>query len=469
METGPDIVVVGGGVAGIAAANRAAQLGLKVTLVEKAVIGGMHATWGGIASKAMIDAVHLFRRARDGHEMGVEGSVSLNWKKMQQHRERACAQVSKFNEIALSRNGVKVVHGGGRLLSTTKVEVSPPNAGTDMIAAKHIVLATGSSPSTILSVPLGGPVVDSEGALKLDNPPANLLIVGGGAVGVELATVFCLLGSRVTLVEMMPTLLPGEEREAGDFVSKSLQKEGVQVLVGSKVIGTDMTGDGVRAELETPQGRNTIMTEKILMAVGRRPNVDSEGLSAVGVETTKKGIAVNSRMQTTVPNIYAAGDVVDAPERQLLVNVAIREGKVAAENAAGGNETANYDAIPRCVFTIPEVASIGLTEQQAKEKGLRPTVTKASYYCPRGGASGETEGTIKIVTGSDERIVGGMIVGANASELISQLVMAMAKGTKPREIAEMMYPSPSFSEVVWNTMGMVGKEQTFGLTKQGGN
>jgi dihydrolipoamide dehydrogenase len=468
LETESDTVVVGGGVAGIAAAIRAAQLGLKVALVEKATIGGMHATWGGIASKAMIDAVHLFRRVRDGDGMGIEGSASLSWKKMQQHRDRACAQVSKFNEVALSRNGVRVLHGICKLLSPTKLEISLASSRTEGISAENVIVATGSSPSTIPRVPLGGPIVDSEGALRLDSPPASLLIVGGGAVGVELATIFRLSGSKVTLVEMMPTLLPGEEPEAGDFVARSLQKEGVQVLVGSRVIGTETTGSDVNAELDTPQGRTAVTAEKVLMAVGRQPNIDADALAVAGVKTTRRGIVVNSRMQTTAPSIYAAGDVVDALGRQQLVNVAIREGKVAAENVAGGNKIMNYDIVPRCVFTIPEVASIGLTEHQAQEKGLKTTVTKASYYCPRGGASGETEGIIKIITDSDERIIGGVIVGANASELISQLAMAMTKGTKPREIAEMMYPSPSFSEVVWNTMSMVGEEQTFGLTKPRG-
>jgi dihydrolipoamide dehydrogenase len=465
LETEFDTVIVGGGVSGIAAAIRAAQLGLRVALVEKKTIGGTHATWGGIASKAMIDAVHLFRRVRDGDGMGIEGSISLNWKKMQQHRDRACAQVSKFNEIALSRNGVRVLRGICRLLSPTKLEVSFASGGTENISAKNIVAATGSSPSTIPAAPLGGPIVDSEGALRLDNPPVSLLIVGGGAVGAELATIFSLSGSRVTLVEMMSTLLPGEEPEAGDFIARSLQKEGTQVLVGSRVIGTETTGSDVKVALDTPQGRTTVIAEKVLMAVGRQPNIDAEALAAAGVKTTRRGIVVNSGMQTTAPSIYAVGDVVDAPGRQLLVNVAIKEGKVAAENVAGGNKIMSYDVIPRCVFTIPEVASIGMTEHQAQEKGLRATMTKASYYCPRGGASGETEGIIKIITDSDERVIGGVIVGANASELISQLAIAITKGTKPREIAEMMYPSPSFSEVVWNTMGMVGEEQTFGLTK----
>lgn len=450
MEKEFDVVVVGGGVAGIAAAIRAAQLGLKIALVEKATIGGTHATWGGIASKAMIDVVHLFRRAGDGGGMGIEGSISLNWKKMQQHRERACEQVSKFNEIALSRNGVIVLHGSCRLLSPTKLEVSLVSGGKENLSTKYVTLATGSSPSTIPRVPLGGPIVVSEGALKLNSPPVSLLIVGGGAVGVELATVFRLLGSTITLVEMMPALLPGEEPEAGDLAAKSLKKEGVQVLVRSKVVGTKTTGGDVKVELDTPQGRTAVIAERVLMAIGRRPNIDPEALAAAGVKSTRRGI------------------VVDAPGKQLLVNVAIKEGKVAAENAAGGNETMNYGVVPRCVFTIPEVASVGLTEHQAQEKGLELTVTKASYYCPRGGASGETEGAIKIITGNDGSIFGAMIVGANASELISQVAIAMTKGMKPHGISEMMYPSPSFSEAIWNTMGMVGKKQTFGLTRPGG-
>lgn len=378
---------------------------------------------------------------------------------LQKHRARVSSQVLRFNELALKKRGVTIIYGNGELASRREVTIWQEKEAK-RIHVEKILIATGSESVSIPSIPFGKGILTSDDALQLAEVPKSILIIGGGAVGLEFATVFSLLGAKVMIDEVLPRLLPNEEPDVGDFIQKRLEKDGIQVMVGSKVVGVRGKEKSVEVVVDTTAGQNTEDVETVLMAVGRRPCVDPEKLERVGIKTTKKGIVVNERMQTSIPNIYAAGDVVG---KHLLLNVAMPEEKTAADNIAGRHKVMDYTAVPRCVFTLPEVAAVGLTEEQARKEMEDGTVVTDPFFSPRAAGAGEVEGFIKIVCNSDGMIVGATIVGAHASEIIFPLSMALDKKISARELAEMFYPSPTFSEVLMNAVGKVGGQAIFGI------
>jgi dihydrolipoamide dehydrogenase len=455
MKEVRDIIIIGGGVAGITAAIRSAQNGLNVTLVEKEKIGGVHVNWGGIPTKSLLSIVEIIRRVRDSKRLGLVGEVSIDWEVLQKHRIRVCSQIVRFNELALKNNGVEVIYGEGELVSPSEVRVLSKEGRS--LETQHVLLAMGSHNITIPGIPLGRNILDSDQAIQLKKLPESILIIGGGAVGLEFATIFTLLGSRVIIVELLQRLLPNEEQDVGVFIEKRLEKEGVQILVKSKVIKVEESENGVKVNIDTPKGERIESVEKVLMAVGRKPNIDTDKLNALQVKTNRQGIIVNDRMQTTVPNVYAAGDVIG---KHLLLNVAMKEAKVAAGNIAGGDEKIDYNGVPRCVFTIPEIATVGVTEHQTKEKVI---VVKDPFFSPRAAGAGEVEGFIKIIAKQDGTIIGAIIVGAHASELIQPLSQAVRKRTNALELADSFYPSPTFSEAVMNVLGKVEGKAIFGF------
>jgi len=455
-----DLIVVGGGVAGIAAAMRVAKSGLKVALIEKEVIGGVHVNWGGIPTKALISAAETSKKVRYGKRLGIIGKVEIDWDLLQKHRRAIVTQILNFNLLALKKSKVEIFYGIGELVSSSKVRVLLNSGEEKVLETKNILIATGSQSTTIPSIPLSSKILDSYGAIQLEKPPESLLVIGGGAVGLEFATIFSLLGTKVIVVELLPKLLPNEEPDVGEFIKKRLEKDGIRVLIGSKVVDVRDKDDYVEVVVDTPDCQSIEKVEKVLMAIGRRPNIDHEKLESLGIKTTKKGIVVNERMQTSMPNIYAAGDVVG---KILLLNVAMKEGKVAAENITGGQKVMDYTAVPRCVFTLPEVAAVGLTEEQARKENEDIIVVKDPFFSPRAAGAGEVEGFIKIIAEPDGTLVGATIVGSHASELIFPLTVGIYKGINALELAELFYPSPTFSEAIMNVLGKVGGKAIFGI------
>ncbi len=445
MDAEFDLVVLGGG-AGIFAAVRAAQLGLKVVLVENRRIGGVCMNWGGLATKSLTSTVELFKSVKKASTNGLQGSLSLNWTDMKKYKDNICSQMSRTPEFLMKKAGVKIIMGNGEIQSPTEVKIKTAN-GEEIIQAKNILIATGSQPITIPGVELKDPILDSDQLLEIADPPKSLLVIGGGVIGLEFATIFNLLDTKVTVVEMLPSLLPTEEPEVGEFLLRNLRKEGMEVFVNSKVTQVNKVSNGVEVKIQSPTEEITKKVDKVLMAVGRKPNIDRERLEAIGVKTTKSGIVVNDRMQTSVDTVWAAGDAVDP---HLLANVAIREAKVAVANMAGLDAKMEYDLVPRCVFTIPEAASVGLTERQAKEKGLEVKSVKINFSAQnfRAAASNKTEGFVKIVVNDDGKILGATIVGASASDLISEFTLAIKNNMTAEEMSDLVYIHPSFSEVL---------------------
>jgi dihydrolipoamide dehydrogenase len=449
LEGEVDLVVLGGGT-GIFAASRAAKLGLKVVLVENRKLGGVCLNWGGLATKTLTSIVDLFKSVKKTSEKGIDGTVALNWLEMKKNKDKICSQFSKFPETFLKKDGVRIIIGQGEILSPTKVKITSGNV-EEIIETENILIATGSHPITVPGVELKDPIVDSDRMLELDSVPKDLIIVGGGIVGLEFATIFSNLGSIVTIVEMLPRLLPDEEPEVNSFLLNNLRKNGIKVLVDSKVVSVNVIDNVVNVKIKTTSEETTINANKVMMAIGRKPNIDREKLEAMGVKTTARGILVDERMQTSVKNIWGMGDAVFP---HLIANVAIKEGKIAASNIAGIDSKMDYELIPRCCFTIPEVAAIGLTEKRAKDQGLEIETVKVNFSFQnfRAMASNKPEGFVKIVTLIDGTIIGATIVGASASDLISELTLAIKNRMTAKEMSEIIYVHPSFSEAIQNAL-----------------
>lgn len=444
-----DLVVLGGGT-GIFAASRAARLGLKVVLVEDRKIGGVCLNWGGLATKTLTSTVELFKNVNRASEKGIVGSLALDWSKMKKNKDIICSQFSKFPEIFLKKDGVRIVIGHGKIISPTKVKFTSETK-EEIIHTKNILIACGSKPMTIPGVELKDPILDSDQMLELESIPKDLIVIGGGIVGLEFATICSSLNSNVTIVEMLPTLLPDEEPEVNKFLLINLKKDGIEVLVNSKVTEVNLVDNCVNVKIKTPSEEISRNADKVMMAIGRKPNINREKLEAMGVKTTSRGILVDDRMQTSVENVWAMGDAVFP---HLIANVAIKEGKVAASNIAGKDTRMNYELIPRCCFTIPEVAAIGLTEKKAKDQGLEIEKVKVNFSAQnfRAMASNKSEGFIKIVTLTDGTIIGATIVGASASDLISEFTLAIKNKMTAKEMSELIYVHPSFSEAIQNAL-----------------
>jgi dihydrolipoamide dehydrogenase len=444
-----DLIVLGGGT-GIFAASRAAKLGLKVILVENRKIGGVCLNWGGLATKTLTSTVELFKNVKKAMEKGIEGSLSLDWKGMKENKDVICSKFSKFPEIFLKKDGVRIIIGHGEIVSPTRVKIISESE-EENIDTKNILIASGSTPMTIHGVELKDPILDSDKMLELEAIPKNLVVIGGGIVGLEFATICSNLNSNVTIVEMLPSLLPDEEPDVNRFLLRNLKKNGIEVLVNSKVTEVNILDKSVEVKIKTPSEEISKNADKVMMAIGRRPNINRERLEKLGVKTNSRGILVNEKMQTSVKNIWAMGDAVFP---HLIANVAIKEGKVAASNIAGKDSTMDYDHIPRCCFTIPEVAAIGLTEKQAKEQGLDIETTKINFSAQnfRAVASNKTEGFIKIITLANGPIIGATIVGASASDLISEFTLAIKNKMTAKEMSEIIFVHPSFSEVIQNAL-----------------
>jgi dihydrolipoamide dehydrogenase len=394
--------------------------------------------------------LELFKNVKKANEKGIRGEIFLNWAEMKKNKDKICSRFSKFPEIFLKKAGVRVILGQGEILSPTKVKILSDKE-EEIIETKNILIASGSKPMTIPGVELKDPVLDSDQMLELDFPPKDLIIIGGGIVGLEFATIFSNLDSNVTLVEMLSTLLPNEEPEVHSFLLRNLKKEGIEVLVESKVTEVTQVHSSVKVKVKTPSEVISKNADKVMMAIGRKPNINREKLEYMGVKTTSRGILVNDRMQTSVKTIWAMGDSVFP---HLIANVAIKEGKVAATNIAGLNSQMNYELIPRCVFTIPEIAAIGLTEKEAKNQGLEIKTEKVSFSAQnfRAAAANKMEGFIKIVSKKDGTLVGATICGASASDLISEFSIAIKNKMTTKEMGELIYVHPSFSEAIQNIL-----------------
>jgi len=449
MTLQSDIAILGGGPGGYVAALRAAQLGAQVVLVEEKAVGGVCLNVGCIPTKALLRSAEVYRTFLRAEAFGLrlEGGVTPDWAAIQSRKESIVQQLVGGVETLLAKAGVHVMRGRGRFMAPRVVEVMTAD-GVQRVEAKHVVVATGSRP---VELPLRGMdlpgVLDSTGALGLEALPRRLLVIGGGVVGVEFADMFNAFGVQVTVVEMLDRLLPQMDADLGAALAWTLEQRGVGLYLSSQVTGVDAVAGGLRVTVATQTGEEEIEADRVLVAVGRRPNVEGLGLEDAGVRYDRSGIPVDAQMRTNVADIYAVGDVTG---RALLAHVAMRGGEVAVENALG--ETVIFDAktAPWCVYTEPEVASVGMSEGQAREAGYDVQVGRFPLTANGKALTyGESEGFVKVVSeGHFGEVLGLHIVAPHASDMIHEGGVALALEATVDELVTTIHAHPTQGEAV---------------------
>ncbi len=439
-----DLIVIGSGPGGYHAAIRAAQLGLKVACAEKADIGGVCLNIGCIPTKALLHVAAEVRNGKKAADLGVSfGEPELDLKAIDGFKDGVVKRMTSGVGMLFKGNKVEVLKGEARFVAKDEVEV-----GGERHKAKRFIVATGSRPASIPGFDVDGDaIIDSTGALELgEKVPGSMLVIGGGAIGLEFADVYHALGSQVTVVEMLEQIAPASDPDAAKELRKSFEKRGVEVLTGTKVAGQKRGKKGVEVSLEGADGKRTITVDKVLVAVGRRPNGKGLGLEEIGVEVDERGFVkvVNEHMQTTQEHVYAIGDVARAP---LLAHKAMKEGLVAAEHAAG--KPVAYDTVvPSVIYSSPELASVGMTEQEAKDAGYAVRVGRFPLSASGRAASlGTDEGLVKLI--GDEKtdlLLGAHIVGPGAGELIAEATLAIEMGATLEDIGLTQHAHPTLSE-----------------------
>jgi len=447
-----DVVVVGAGPGGYVSAIKCAQLGLKVAIVEKKALGGVCLNVGCIPSKALIknaDVAHTLRER--SKEFGFSfDNLELDYKVAYKRSRRTSDRLVRGVGFLMKKHDIDVYMGTAKLTAKDTVEVTPDEGEAESLKAKNIIIATGSHTFVIPGMNLDGEkIIDYEDAILRDTLPKSAVIIGGGAIGVEFATIWNAYGVELTVVEMLDHLLPLEDEEVASEIEKAYKKRGINVMTKSKVQSVETTNSGTKVTVQTEDGEKVIEADITMVAIGFRPNSAGLGLEDVGVEINKRGfIVIDERMATNVEGIWAIGDVTG---KLLLAHVASAMGIVAAENIAGVETvTLDYDMMPRATYSSPQTASFGYTEEQAKEKGYDVTVGKFPFQ-PNGKALGlgEYQGFVKIVTDKKYgEILGAQLVGPDVSELLPELTLAQRFELTVHEIARNVHAHPTLSEAV---------------------
>ncbi|HIE39350.1 MAG TPA: dihydrolipoyl dehydrogenase [Anaerolineales bacterium] len=458
MDRRQDVVIIGGGPGGYVAAIRAAQLGLKVALVEKEHLGGVCLNWGCIPTKALLRNAEVIALLTQGKTFGftLEG-FQADYGAAVRRSRKVADRLVKGVAALMRKNGVQVIEGTGRIAGPGIVEVAPNNDRRGdppwsplHLQADHIIVATGARARAIPGVEVDGErVITARHALALQERPGSVVVVGAGPIGMEFAHLWRAYGAAVTVVEMLPHLLPLEDEEVSTEIERAFRRRKVRALIATRVEGIDPTADGVRVRVRKDGGKEeSLEAEKALIAIGVRPNSEGLGLEEAGVELDPGGVVVDERMRTTAPSIYAIGDVTG---KLPLAHVASAQGIIAAEAIAGLDpEPLDYDAIPRCTYCQPQVASFGLTEAQAREQGYAVRVGRFPFL-PNGKALalGENRGFAKLVAdGATGRLLGAHLVGPEVTELLPELVLARTAGLSPEAVARAVHAHPTLGEVL---------------------
>ncbi len=448
-----DLVVIGSGPGGYVAAIRAAQLGLRTACVEQyATLGGTCVNVGCIPSKALLDSSEHFEQARHGlavHGVLVEG-VTLDLPAMQSRKDRVVNDLTRGIEGLLRKHHVERVRGRGRILSAGEVEVTGDGAPR-RLSARRVLIATGSKPAALPGIAFDGRrIVNSTDALTLPEVPARLLVVGAGAIGLELGSVWRRLGSEVTVLEYLDRIVPGADAGSAKLLRRSLERQGIQFRFGVSARSARVVGEEVQLEVAPAAGGESVTetADVLLVAVGRVPYSEGVGARELGVTFDAKGrIQVDAHYQTTVPGVYAIGDVIAGP---MLAHKAEEEGVACVERMAGVAGHVNYDCIPSVVYTWPELASVGLTEEEARASGRAVNVGTFPFLANgRAKAMGEKDGQVKILAdAATDRVLGAHIVGPRASDLIAEVVVAMELGASAEDLARSVHAHPTLPEAV---------------------
>jgi dihydrolipoamide dehydrogenase len=454
MENNFDLVIIGGGPGGYVCAIRAAQLGLKTACIEsRGALGGTCLNVGCIPSKSLLNLSENFHKAKkDFNQQGIEiDGIKLNIEKMMSNKNKSIQVLTKGVEFLFKKNKVKYFKGKGVLFSKNDIIVYDSNNNRVNVKSKNIVIATGSTVASLPGIEINEKnVVSSTGALSFEKVPAKLAVIGGGYIGLEMGSIWSRLGSEVTVIEYLDYITPGMDREISNEFQKILSKQGIKFKMGSKVESVKDQGKSVLISYTNVKSlkKEVIEVDKVLVSVGRKPYTEGLNLSKVGVKKDKKGrIEVNSKLQTSISNIYAIGDVIKGP---MLAHKAEEEGIAVAEILAGQAGHVNYDVIPGVVYTSPEVATVGKTEEQLKEENKIYKIGKFPFLAnSRAKVNNETEGFVKILADSKtDKVLGVHIIGPHCGDMIAEMALAMEFGASAEDIARTCHAHPTHTEAI---------------------
>ncbi|KUG09733.1 dihydrolipoyl dehydrogenase [Solirubrum puertoriconensis] len=445
-----DVVVIGSGPGGYVAAIRASQLGLKVGVVERESLGGICLNWGCIPTKALLKSAQVFDYLKHPQDYGLSAdNVGYDFGAVVKRSRGVAEGMSKGVTFLLKKNKVDVISGTAKISKPGEVAVTKADGGSETVQAKHIILATGARARELPNLPIDGKkIVGYRQAMVLPEQPKSMVVVGSGAIGVEFAYFYATMGTKVTIVEFMPRIVPVEDEEVSKQLERSFKKSGIDIMTNASVEKVDTSGAGCKVTIKTAKGEQQMEADIVLSAVGIQPNLENLGLEELGITVEKGRIKVDEYYRTNVPGIYAIGDIVPGPA---LAHVASAEGITCVEAIAGHHpEPINYGNIPGCTYCYPEIASVGLTEEEARKQGYDVLVGKFPFSASgKASASGAKDGFVKVIF--DKKYgewLGAHMIGAGVTDMIAEAVVARKLETTGLEIIKAIHPHPTMSEAV---------------------
>lgn len=447
-----DLIVLGSGPGGYVAAIRASQLGMKVGVVEKAELGGICLNWGCIPTKSLLKSASVYEYMSHAKDYGIDvtGEIKPDFSGMVDRSRSVADGMSKGIQFLFKKNKIEVVQGFGKIIKAGVIEVTSEDGSKKEVSAKNIIIATGARSRELPNLPQDGErIIGYRKAMTLEKQPKSMIVVGSGAIGSEFAYFYNSIGTDVTLVEYMDNVVPLEDEEVSKQLGRSFKKIGIKVMTGTEVTSVDKSGKVLKVTVKDKKGKEQVLeTEVVLSAVGITPNTEGIGLEKLGVKLDKGKIKVDQYYKTNIESIYAIGDIVAG---QALAHVASAEGVICVEKIAGEHtEALDYGNIPACTYTTPEVASVGLTEKAAKEKGYELKIGKFPFSASgKASAAGHKDGFVKLIFDAKYgELLGAHLIGANVTEMIAELVTARKLETTGHELIKAVHPHPTMSEAI---------------------
>ncbi|MEC3965750.1 dihydrolipoyl dehydrogenase [Flagellimonas halotolerans] len=445
-----DIIVLGSGPGGYVTAIRASQLGFKTAIIEKESLGGVCLNWGCIPTKALLKSAQVFEYLKHAEDYGLNAKdVAHDFDAVVKRSRGVADGMSKGVQFLMKKNKIEVINGFGKVKPGKKVEVKAENGDTTEYSADNIIIATGARSRELPSLPQDGEkVIGYREAMSLKKQPKKMIVVGSGAIGMEFAYFYHSMGTEVTVVEYMPNIVPVEDEDISKQLERSFKKSGVKIKTSAEVTKVDTSGDGVKATVKTKKGEEVLEADIVLSAVGIKTNIENIGLEDVGIATDRDKILVNDYYQTNIPGYYAIGDVTPG---QALAHVASAEGILCVEKLAGMHvEALDYGNIPGCTYCIPEIASVGMTEKQAKEKGYDLKIGKFPFSASgKAKAAGTPDGFVKVIFDAKYgEWLGCHMIGVGVTDMIAEAVVARKLETTGHEVLKAVHPHPTMSEAV---------------------
>jgi dihydrolipoamide dehydrogenase len=457
-----DVIVLGSGPGGYPAAIRASQLGKKVAIVEKELLGGICLNWGCIPTKALLKSAQVYEYTKHAADYGINvTNPTQNFAGVISRSRGVADKMSKGVQYLMKKNKIDVIMGYGKFLAPGKLEVTAADNTKQVLEAKNIIIATGGRARQLPAIPIDGKkIIGYREAMVLPTQPKSMIVVGSGAIGIEFAYFYNSMGCKVTVVEFLPRIVPVEDEDISKELEKQYKKQGIDIMTNSEVLSVDTSGTGVKAKIKTPTGEITLEADIVLSAVGVVANIENIGLEALGIKTEKGKIIVNADQQTNIAGIYAIGDCTPG---QALAHVATREGINAAEFISGGHpDHIDYNNIPGCTYCTPEIASVGYTEKGAKDAGYEIKVGKFPFIASgKATAAGATEGFVKVIYDAKYgEFLGCHMIGLSVTDLIAEAVVARKLETTAHEILNAIHPHPTMSEALKEATAVAYGEAT---------